>query len=148
MSETSRTPDEFAQGSPADLDKATGQTRIVMAEVQIVQGRLSDLADQHRRFSDKIDKVPELASSVGFIKEAVSELRTNSRSDHRFVLAVFGAGFVLLGSMTIASYLLLVNKVDSQAIAGQRIETKLDDLIARLPPTPTPIPARPASGAR
>ena len=142
MSDANRTPDEFAQGTPADINLASGQTRIVVAEVRLLEARIGDIKEAHTKLADKMDCVPGLATAVATIKDRIGTVETNARSDHRFVLIIFGAGFLALGGMIISSYLMLSSQVRSIAISGQRIETRLDDLLARIPPAQTPIPTK------
>lgn len=94
----------------------------------------------------------------GHIKQLLEETRSHAADDHvrtesNRLLYIFGAGFIVLGTMIIGSYLLLngqistsVAKMDSKInavdIAVTRADTKLGDLIARIPPASTPVPRR------
>jgi hypothetical protein len=57
-------------------------------------------------------------------------------------IATFAAGFLILAGAKITAYLRLDDKISDMSKSQVRIETKLDDLIARLPPAPTPIPRK------
>ena len=138
MSGSNRLPDEFAQGSPASLSAETGQTRIVMTEMRAINARIGDLSDQHKRASDKLDRVAELAATVTHIKGEVSEVKAHARSDFRFILLIFGGAFIVLGGMILTSYLRLEDKAEALVTSTQRVDTKLGDLLSRIPPAPTP----------
>jgi CHASE3 domain sensor protein len=56
---------------------------------------------------------------------------------------VFSAGFLVLGGMMIYAYFKIEERNSSLSTAVTRVETKLDDLIARVPPVQSPIPRKP-----
>jgi len=65
------------------------------------------------------------------------------------MISIFSAGFVLLAGMIIGSYLLTSSKIDalsgkieSVEVLSARIETKLDDLLLRIPPVVAPVPKK------
>jgi hypothetical protein len=97
------------------------------------------------------------------IKEVRDEIKAVERkvdSHFKWLLATFGGGFVILGSMLIGGFLFLDTKLDSQdsrtvgAINGTyvnlddkfektqevliRVTTQLDDLLQRVPAVPQP----------
>ena len=83
------------------------------------------------------------------VKDDIRDIKRDQRVDFRIVLAMFGAGFVVLGGMLVFGYFRLDDKIGhledkvnvlSTGIA--RIDTKLEDLLAPIPPTQTPPPAR------
>lgn len=93
---------------------------------------------------------------VDAVKEAIAEIRDDVReikghrvSDIRWHLAGFAAGFVLLSTMLILGYFRLEDKIGGVSNTVRdvstsitRIETKLDDLIERIPPIPSPPPRK------
>jgi hypothetical protein len=86
------------------------------------------------------------AAQARLIADAMKDRVGDNRvADIKLAVAGFGAVlFALAGG-----YLLLDNKIsrlaeriDAQSVTITRIETKLDDLIARIPPVATPAPRR------
>ncbi len=104
---------------------------------------------------------PEVAGAgqtrlvVEAVKETVAELKVDVRNirDHRFTdimwhIGALATGVILLGGMMIAAYFKLEDKIEAlsnasnekfEAIsnASTRVETKLDDLLQRIPPVVT-----------
>jgi hypothetical protein len=85
---------------------------------------------------------------VEAVKETVAELKTDVRAikDHRFTdmlwhIAALAAAVVLLGGMMVAAYFKFEDRLQLLSTSSTRVETKLDDLLQRIPPTPTLIPA-------
>ena|SRR6516225_11354388 len=86
---------------------------------------------------------------VEAVKETVAELKSDVRDikSHRFSdliwhISVLAAGFVLLAGMMIAAYFKLEEKIEALSTSNTRIETKLEDLLQRIPPVPTPPPTK------
>lgn len=83
------------------------------------------------------------------VKDDIREIKKDQKVDFRIVLGIFGAGFVILGTMLIVGYFRLDDritklddKISSLSTTLVRIDTKLEDLLARIPPTQT-APHRP-----
>jgi hypothetical protein len=88
--------------------------------------------------------------------EAFDELRTEVRgargdrhSDFVFMISVFAGGFLLLAAMLIFGYFKLEDRIEALSgrignleVSAAKADTKLDDLIARIPPTPTAAPRK------
>nr|AWM05765.1 hypothetical protein CIT39_04360 [Bradyrhizobium symbiodeficiens] len=74
------------------------------------------------------DRVAE--NRVSDIKLAIAGFAT--------VLFAFAGGYLLIDSKLAK----LSEKLDAFAVSNAKIETKLDDLIARIPPVPTSPPRR------
>jgi hypothetical protein len=72
----------------------------------------------------------------------VKEIRDYRYTDLWRHLAAFAAGIVLVVGMLIAGYFKIEDKIQILSTASTRMETKLDDLIARIPPVQTPVPRR------
>jgi hypothetical protein len=86
---------------------------------------------------------------VEAVKASVSELRQDVRDikEYRYTdlwrqIGAFAAGIVFVVSAMVAAYLRLDDKLSSLSISNTRLETKLEDLLARIPPVPTPPPQR------
>jgi hypothetical protein len=99
---------------------------------------------------------PDISAGTGHLrlivqelKDDIKEIKDNRHSDFIFHVNILGGGFLLLAGMIIASYLLLDSRmsksddrVNTLTNTSVRIETKLEDLLQRIPPVPTPPPAR------
>jgi hypothetical protein len=86
---------------------------------------------------------------VEAVKESVADLKSDVKDikGYRFgdlfkYLSALAAAIVLLGGMMIAVYFKIEDKIHVLSTASTRIETKLDDLIQRIPPIPTPAPRK------
>jgi outer membrane murein-binding lipoprotein Lpp len=95
------------------------------------------------------DLVEKIEKSIDEIKRDLREYGADRHSDFKYMIAVLGAGFIILGGMLIAGYLrlddrmdALATKVEALSVTSTRVETKLDDLIARVPPAQAPVPGR------
>jgi hypothetical protein len=119
-------PLQFAN-VPPDLSPATGHLRIIVKVVE--------------------DSVQEL-------KQEVKGIKADRHSDFVLTVSVFAAGFVILAGMLIFGYFRLDDKIEAIStrldgrleiltIDATRIDTKLEDLLARIPPAQTPVPAPP-----
>lgn len=81
---------------------------------------------------------------VDAVKESVAELKADVRTirDHRYTdmmyhLAVLVGAGILLGGMMIAAYFKIQDKLDDLSTRSTRVETKLEDLLQRIPPVAT-----------
>jgi hypothetical protein len=86
--------------------------------------------------------VEAVKESVADLKADVKEIKGHRVSDLRWHIGIFGAGFLVLGGMLIAGYFKLEDRLSDLSTASTRVETKLDDLLARIPPVQTPVPAK------
>jgi len=68
------------------------------------------------------------------------------KKDIRWLLGIFAAGFLLLaGTGTgaiVGLYFKLDEKLEKYTASNIRMETKLEDLLARIPPVQAPAPKR------
>jgi hypothetical protein len=95
---------------------------------------------------------PDISASAAQLRVIVGHLQKNLqetrgdvkdiKTEFRWLMAGFAVGFLALGGMFIAGYLRLEDRIDPVTISTTRIETKLDDLLARIPPAVTPVPKR------
>ena len=105
--------------------------------------------------------VPPMSANAGqtklivdTVEQAVAKsMRDGKNSDLLFLLSTFAAGFVLLAGMLIFGYLRIDDKltsldsktsgkVDGLTVTSTRIETKLEDLLQRIPPVQAAPPRR------
>jgi hypothetical protein len=84
---------------------------------------------------------------VEAVKETVSELKSDVRAirEHRFTdmlwhIGALAATLVILGGMMVATYFKVENRLQELSTSATRTETKLDDLLQRIPPVSTPPP--------
>jgi hypothetical protein len=98
--------------------------------------------------------------SVGHLRTEIGKVQTHARSDLKWTLAALAAGFVLLGGMMFEAYHWVDehittaafrledklsktdDKVGTLGINQARTDQKLQDLLERIPPVPTPPPHR------
>lgn len=99
-------PQQFAN-VPPDLSPTTGHLRLIVSAVE---------------------------ASVKDLKGDLRDVKNNRHSDFVYLISVFAGGFLLLAGMFIFGYLKIADKIDAQTISNAKIETKLDDLVARIPP--------------
>jgi hypothetical protein len=86
--------------------------------------------------------VDAVRNSISPLENAVDRLQTGRIDDMWRFLYIYGGGVVLVVGMFLLGYLRLSDRVDGLDKSNVRIEQKLDDLIARIPPIPTQ-PRRP-----
>jgi hypothetical protein len=115
-------PGQFPNVPPPDMSAAAAQTRIIAKEVvQAVELSLNDVK-----------------TSVGEIKIDIKTIRDNRWRDFMWHIAALVAAFFVFGTMLVMAYFRLEDKIALLSISNTRLETKLDDLIARIPPVVTP----------
>lgn len=86
-----------------------------------------------------VDAVKE---SVAELKSDVKDIKSHRVSDLVLHVSTLAAGFILLAGMMIAAYFKLDDRIHDISTALTRVETKLDDLLQRIPPIPTPVPRK------
>src|SRR5262245_11019170 len=98
---------------------------------------LDELAAARPRMTEAAHEktqVKEIADSVNEIKEDIIDVK-----NHRFTDFLWHAGaLIAFGMFVIALYFWVDDKVSAIATASTRMEAKLEDLLARLPPPPAP----------
>ena len=104
-------PRSFPSVPPPDLSAGTGITRLLIGAVE--------------------DAVKEL-------KGDVREIKSHRHSDFVYYVSIFAMGFLMLSGMLIFGYFKLDDKIVSLSNTSIRVETKLEELLRRIPPTPTP----------
>jgi hypothetical protein len=86
--------------------------------------------------------VKSLEGSIADIKLDVREIKGNRHSDFVYLVTAFAAGFLLLGGAIGTVYFKLDDKMDKLTASSIRVETKLEDLLQRIPPVVAPAPRR------
>ncbi|SRR5579883_2097478 len=88
-----------------------------------------------------------LRDAVSDFREDIAGIRDHHRADYWRLLYVFGAGFVALVAVFGWGYSRLDDRFtraderrESMEKTLTRIETKLEDLLQRIPPVQTPVP--------
>ena len=112
MANTQNNTPEVISEEPTDLSPGIAQTRVI---VRAVQESLSD------------------------VKTDLREITKKEHDHFLLLLKIFGAAFVLLSGMLIFGYFRLEDRVVSLDASSIRIDTKLEDLLQRIPPIPTPL---------
>jgi len=94
-------------------------------------------------------RVQAVEDAVDEIKDNIREIKADQKTDFRIIIGMFSAGFLIVGGMLIFGYFRLDDrigrsddKINSLTSTTVRIETKLEDLLARIPPAQTPIPSQ------
>lgn len=86
--------------------------------------------------------IGQLDSAIGEIRSDIGNIKDHRHTDFKWLVTIFGLGFVALATMFIVGYMRLEDRLDPLSISNTKIETKLDDLLARIPPAITPVPKR------
>jgi hypothetical protein len=93
--------------------------------------------------------VVNLEDSIGEIKTDIKEIKSHRHSDFVWLVTVFAAGFLLLAGLFGFGYFRvddkferLTDKLDKLTASSIRADTKLEDLLQRIPPAVTPAPKR------
>ncbi len=109
-------PKELANVAP-DVG-GSGQTRLI---IQAIEPTITELRNEMR------------------------DLRKTASNDFKWIIG----GFILVGGMMIAGYFKLDDRIShledrfiTISNTTTKIDTQLQDLLARIPPTPTPAPRR------
>lgn len=119
------TPDETGGTTPSDLSHGTGQTRVLAGVLE--------------------DGLKELRADV-------REVKAYRHSDFRILAGMIATCFLVLAGMVVTGYFklddriaLTTGKADDRittlTTTSTRIDTKLEDLLQRIPPAVTPVPA-------
>jgi hypothetical protein len=95
-----------------------------------------DFAGQTRILINAIE------GTVADLKADVREIRNHRVTDLLWHIGVFAGGFLILASAMIFAYFKIEEKTSALTTVTTRVETKLDDLVARLPPVVAPIPRK------
>lgn len=81
------------------------------------------------------------------IKDDIRDIKKEQKTDFKIIAGMVIAGFLILAGMLIAGYFRiddrvtkLEDRVNGLSTTLVRIDTKLEDLLARIPPVPTPVP--------
>jgi hypothetical protein len=85
--------------------------------------------------------IGELSAHVFQIRTNASELRQESKSDFRWTWSGIAAAVVLVIGALIYGYFRLDDRQNNLNTGLTKIETKLDDLLQRIPPAPIGAPS-------
>jgi hypothetical protein len=83
--------------------------------------------------------IKAIEDTVKDLKDDVRDIKSHRHSDLILHLSVFVAGFLVLGGMLIAGYFRLDDRIDKLTETSIRVDTKLEDLLQRLPPVQAPV---------
>lgn len=117
-------PHQFANITPPDVSVGAGQIRLV---------------------------VKPLEEHIREIKDDIKDIKEHRHSDFMITMSIFATGFLLLAGMLIFGYFRLddkldtktkelVDKTDAMELTTTKIDTKLDDLLQRIPPVQNQLP--------
>ncbi|MGA8614331.1 MAG: hypothetical protein WB760_22175 [Xanthobacteraceae bacterium] len=92
-------------------------------------------------------RIKAVEDNVGEIKTDIRDIKNHRHTDFVHIVQALGGGFILLATALVAAYFIIDNKIEklSEKITGvstitTRVDAKLEDLLARIPPVPTPPP--------
>jgi hypothetical protein len=102
-------------------------------------------------------RIKAVEDGIAEIKSDIKNISDKRHSDFVHLIQAFGGGIVLLVTMMIGAYFIIDGKLekvdgkfdklnerlDQLSITATRADVKLEDLLARIPPIPTPAPALP-----
>jgi hypothetical protein len=94
------------------------------------------LSQDETAVTKSYERVPikALEDTINEIKYDVKDVKA-----HRLIDFLWHAGaLIAFGTFVIVLYFWLDDKVSAVSTASTRLETKLEDLLTRLPPVPTP----------
>jgi hypothetical protein len=81
------------------------------------------------------------------LRDDSREIRGRVHTHFLVLIAAFATGFLVLAGMLITGYFRmddrttkLEDRLNTRGISNAKIETKLDDLLQRIPPAVTPVP--------
>ena len=80
----------------------------------------------------------QLEASIREIRSDIKDIKEHRHSDFRWLITVFAAGFLALATMFIVGYLRIEDRIEPLSLSNAKIDTKLQDLLARIPPLPLP----------
>jgi len=129
------TPPSGAVGAPFEMSPTSGETRIIAAGLRSVEDRLNTA------FS-KIERIPEMGSDIRHLLNDVNALKSDAKSDLRWLITIFGTGFLVLAGLLIYGYLRLDDRLSKTESLETKIDTKLEDLLQRIPPVVVPPPKK------
>ena len=84
--------------------------------------------------------IEAVKETVADLKADVKEIKNHRFTDFLWHIGVFAAGFLLLATMMIAGYFKIEDRMNEVSKTTTRIDTKLEDLLQRIPPTVAPLP--------
>jgi hypothetical protein len=119
-------PAQFPNVPPPDMSGTAAQTRIIAKEVvQAVESSLNDVK-----------------TNIAEIKSDIKTIKDHRWTDFMWHIAALVACFAVIATAIVTSYFRLEDKIATLSTSNTRLETRLDDLIQRIPPIPTSVPRR------
>lgn len=85
--------------------------------------------------------IKAIEDSLKDLKDDVKDIKSHRHTDFVFHISIFGAGFLLLAGMLIFGYFRLDDRVSKLSDTSIRVDTKLGDLLERIPPVQAPAPS-------
>lgn len=86
--------------------------------------------------------IKAVEDAVSDLKSDVKDIKSHRHSDFVWLVTVFALGFVALATMIVTSYIRLEDKISALSNTSIRVDTKLEDLLQRIPPVPSQPPRR------
>jgi hypothetical protein len=77
-------------------------------------------------------------ASIKEIQQDIREIRSFRHTDFTWTVTIFGLGFLLVAGMLIVGYFRLDDRLARLSESSIRTETKLEDLLQRIPAVPAP----------
>lgn len=112
--------------------------------------RPEDAAEIPRQFANVTPDISGGGPATVIVREFrddIREIKRDQKADFRIVISMFGAGVVVVVGMLIYGYFRiddritkLEDRVNGMGTTLTRIDTKLEDLLARIPPAQSPLP--------
>jgi hypothetical protein len=120
----------------------------------VANGQPEEIAQAPRQFANVPPPDISGGSATNVIvrefRDDIREIKRDQKTDFRILTGIFGTGVVVIGGMLFYAYFRIDDKItkleDRVSVLTTtvtRIDTKLEDLLARIPPAQTPVPHRP-----
>jgi hypothetical protein len=118
----------------------------------VASARPEDIAEVPRQFANVMPDISGGAANVVVreFRDDIREIKRDQKADFRIVAGMLVAGVIIVVGMMLYAYFRiddritkLEDKVNVMSTTLTRVDTKLEDLLARMPPVQTPPPRRP-----
>ncbi|TXN81959.1 hypothetical protein [Methylobacterium sp. WL8] len=116
--QSSGSPENSRSANPSDISDRSSQARLVLEPI---------------------------TKDIGAIRDDIKEINNNRHDDVVKILIMFGGGFLILAAMVLTIYSKLDDKIATINDRTIKVDTKLEELIKRIPPSITaPVTTPPA----